>query len=67
MNNVRIHYHFQYTITNIWVSPSGETQLLDEVFRDSEECVDALWNGGVFREGCLPEEDDTPKTLAATL
>jgi hypothetical protein len=66
MYNMMSHDPFQYTRITVWVSPSGESQLLDEVFCDSEECVEALLNGGVFKEGCLPEEGDTPKTVAAT-
>jgi hypothetical protein len=67
MNNERSRDPFQYTRTTIWVSPSGEIQLLDDVFRDDEGCVKALWNEGVFKEKCLPEKKDAAETLAATL
>jgi hypothetical protein len=41
---------------------------LDEVFRESEDCVEALWKGGVFKEKCLPDKKyETPETLATRL
>jgi hypothetical protein len=49
------------------VTPSGESHLLDDVFLDDEVCVKALWNEGVFKENCLPEEKDAAETLAFTL
>jgi hypothetical protein len=39
MNNIRSRDPFQYTRKTVWVSPSGESQLLDDVFHDDEECV----------------------------
>jgi hypothetical protein len=48
MNNARSRDPFQYTRTTVWVSLSGENQLLDDVFHDDEECVKALFNKGVF-------------------
>jgi hypothetical protein len=49
------------------VSTSGESQLVDEFFRGSEECAEALMEGGLLEEKCLQEENDTPETLAARL
>jgi hypothetical protein len=40
---------------------------LDDVFRDDEDCVRALFNKGVFKEKYIPEEKDTAESLAATL
>jgi hypothetical protein len=37
MNNARIRDPFQYTITPVWVSPSGDSHILDDVFHDDEE------------------------------
>jgi hypothetical protein len=58
MNNKRIRDPFQYTRTTVWVSPSGESQLLDDVFHDDEECVKAIFNKGVFNEKCIPAKTD---------
>jgi hypothetical protein len=49
------------------VSPSGESQLLDDVFHDDEECAKALFNKVVFKEKCIPPEKDMAEALAATL
>jgi hypothetical protein len=49
------------------VSPSGESQLLDDLFHDYEECVKALFNKGVFNEKCIPTEKYMPEALAETL
>jgi hypothetical protein len=65
MNNVRIRDPFQYTRTTVWVSPSGESQLLDDVFHDDEECVKALFNEGVFNENCIPGKTDMAEDLVA--
>jgi hypothetical protein len=68
MNNVRSRDPFQYTRMTVWVSPSGESQFLDEVFHDIEDCVEVLLNGGVFKDKFLPDKkDETPETLAAML
>jgi hypothetical protein len=40
---------------------------LDDVFRDDEDCVRELFNKGVFKEKCIPNEKDTAEALAATL
>jgi hypothetical protein len=66
MNNTRSRDPFQYTKTTVWVSPSGESQLLDDVFHDDEECVKALFNKGVFNEKCIPAKKDMAEALAAT-
>jgi hypothetical protein len=66
-NNARSSDPFQYTRKTGWVSPSGESQILDDVFHDDEECVNALFNKGVFNEKCIPNEKDMAEALAATL
>jgi hypothetical protein len=50
MNNTRSRDPFKYTMTNVWVSLSGESHLLDDVFHDDEECVKAFFDKGVFKE-----------------
>jgi hypothetical protein len=65
MNNAIIRDPFQYTRTTVWVSPSGEIQLLDDVFHDDEECVKALFNKGVFNKKCIPAKMDVTEALAA--
>jgi hypothetical protein len=62
MNNARSRDPFQYTRKNVWVSPSGESQILDDVFHDYEECVKALFNKGVFNEKCIPAKKDMAET-----
>jgi hypothetical protein len=50
------------------VSPSEESQLLDEVFHDGDDCGESLWNGRFLKEKFLPDQKDKmPETLAATL
>jgi hypothetical protein len=44
MNNARSRDPFQYTKTTVWVSPSGESQLLDDGFHDDEEFFKALFD-----------------------
>jgi hypothetical protein len=66
MNNAGSRDTFQYTRTHVWVSPSGEGHLLDDVLHDDEECVKALFNKGVFIEKCIPAETDMDEALAAT-
>jgi hypothetical protein len=66
MNNTRINDPFQNTINTVWVSPSGESQLLDDVFHDDEECAKALFNKGVFNKKCIPTKTDVAEALAAT-
>jgi hypothetical protein len=65
MNNTRSRDPFQCTRTTVWVSPSGESQLLNDVFQDDEECVNALFNKGVFNEKCIPAKKDMAEALAA--
>jgi hypothetical protein len=65
MNNTRIRDPFQYTRTTAWVSPSGESMLLDDVFHDEEECVKALFNNSVFNKKCIPAKTDVAEALAA--
>jgi hypothetical protein len=65
MNNARIRDPFQYTRTTVWVSPSGESHLLDDVFHDDEGCVKALFNEGVFNENCIPGKTDSAEALVA--
>jgi hypothetical protein len=65
MKNARIRVPFQYTRTTVWVSPSGEHHLLNDVFHDDEECVKALFNKGVFNETCIPPKTDVAEALAA--
>jgi hypothetical protein len=65
MNNAESRDPFQYTRTTVWVSPSGESQLLDDIFQDDEECVKALFNNGVLNEKCIPAEKDMAAALAA--
>jgi hypothetical protein len=60
-------FNIRYTRKTVWVSPSGESQLLDDVFHDDEECVKALFDKGVFKEKCIPNEKYTAEALAATL
>jgi hypothetical protein len=66
MNNARIGDPFQYTRTTVWVSPSGESQILDDVFHDDEECVKALFDKMVFNEKFIPAKKDVAEALAAT-
>jgi hypothetical protein len=40
---------------------------LDDAFHDNEECGKALFNNGVFKKKCIPNEKDTAGALAATL
>jgi hypothetical protein len=66
-NHVQISQLINDT-NNGWVSTSGESQLLDEVFHDSNNCVEALWKGGVFKEKCLPDNKyEMPATLTTRL
>jgi hypothetical protein len=65
MNNARIRDPFQYTITFVWVSPSGYSHLLDDVFHDDEACAKALFNEGVFNENCIPGKTDSAESLFA--
>jgi hypothetical protein len=65
MNNTRSRDPFQYTRTTVWVLPSGESQLLDDVFHEDEECVKALYNKVVFNEKCIPAKKDVAEALAA--
>jgi hypothetical protein len=65
MNNARIRDPFQYTRTTVWVSPSGEIQLLGNVFHDDEECIKALFNEGAFNESCIPGKTDMAEALVA--
>jgi hypothetical protein len=37
---------------------------VDDVFRDDEECVKALFNKRVFNEKCIPAEKDMAEDLA---
>jgi hypothetical protein len=57
---------FQHTRTTVWVSPSVESQISDDVFHDDEECVKALFDKGVFNEKCIPAKKGVAKALAAT-
>jgi hypothetical protein len=59
MNNIRGREPFQYTIKTVWVSPSVESKLLDDVFHDDEECVKVIFNKGVFKKKIIPNEKDT--------
>jgi hypothetical protein len=63
MNNVRSRDPFPFSRTTEWVSPSGESLLLDRVFRDNKACVVAIWEKGIFDDNCLPEKDDTAESL----
>jgi hypothetical protein len=65
MNNSRIRDPFQNTRTPVWVSPSGDSHLLDDVFHDDEGCVKALFNEGVFNKNCIPEKTETSEALVA--
>jgi hypothetical protein len=65
MNNARIRDPFQYTRTPVWVSPSGDSHLLDDVFHDDEGCDKALFNEGVFNENCIPGKTDSAEALVA--
>jgi hypothetical protein len=65
MNNARMRDPFQSTRTPVWVSPSGDSQLLDDVFNDDEECIKALFNDGVFNKKCIPNKKDTAESLVA--
>jgi hypothetical protein len=68
MDNVRSHDHFLYRRITEWLSPSGESLLLDEVFQDSEVCVEAIWKCGVSDEKCLlDKKDETLQTLTSRL
>jgi hypothetical protein len=49
------------------VSPSGESQLVDDVFHGGEDCVKALFNKGLFKGKCIPDEKYTAEALDATL
>jgi hypothetical protein len=55
----RIRDPFQYTRTPVWVSPSGDSHILDDVFHDDEGCVKALFYEGIFNKNCIPEKTDT--------
>jgi hypothetical protein len=65
MNNARIRDPFQNTRAPVWVSPSGDSHLLDDVFHDDEGCVKALFNEGIFNKNCIPEKTDTAEALVA--
>jgi hypothetical protein len=65
INNARIREPFQYTRTTVWVSPSGDSHLLDDVFHDDEACVKALFNEGVFNKNCIPGKTDSAEALVA--
>jgi hypothetical protein len=65
MNNARIRDPFQYTRTTIWVSPSGDSHLLGDVFHDDEGCVKALFYEGFFNENCIPGKTDSAESLVA--
>jgi hypothetical protein len=65
MNNARMRDPFQNTRTPVWVSPSGDIHLLDDVFNDDEGCIKALFNEGVFNKNCIPEKKDTAEALVA--
>jgi hypothetical protein len=66
MNNARIRDPSQYTRTTVWVSPSGDSHLLVDVFHDDEACVKALFKEGVFNENCIPCKTDLAEALVAT-
>jgi hypothetical protein len=63
MNNDRLRDPFQYKRTPVWVSPSGDSHLLDDVFHDDDGCVKALFNEGVFNKNCIPDKTDTAEAL----
>jgi hypothetical protein len=65
MNNARIRDPFQYTTTPVWVSPSGDSHLVDDVFHDDEGCVKALFNEGVSNENGIPVKTDSAEALVA--
>jgi hypothetical protein len=65
VNNARMRDPFQNTRTPVWVSPSGDSHLLDDVFNDDEGCVKELFNEGVFNKKCTPEKKDTAEALVA--
>jgi hypothetical protein len=65
MNNARIRDPFQYTRTPVWVSPSGDSHLLDDIFHDDEGCVKALFNECVFNKNCIPGKTDSAEALVA--
>jgi hypothetical protein len=65
MNNAMIRDSVQYTRTTVWVSPSGDSNLLDDVFHDKDECVKALFNEGVFNENFIPCKTDMAEVLVA--
>jgi hypothetical protein len=65
MNSTRIRDPFQYTRTPVWVSPYGDSHLLDDVFHDDEGCVKAIFNEGVFNENCIPDKTDSAEALVA--
>jgi hypothetical protein len=67
MNNVRIRDRFPFSRTNEWVYPSGESLLLDGVFRDSGSYSVALWEKEVFDDKCLPEKGDTDQLFVNRL
>jgi hypothetical protein len=63
MNNARIRDPFQYTRTPVWVSPSGDSHLLHDVFHDDEGCVKALFNEGVLNKHFISDKTDTAEAL----
>jgi hypothetical protein len=65
MNNASIRDPFLNTRTPVWVSPSGDSNLLYDVFHDDEGCVKALFNEGVLNKNCIPEKTDTAEALVA--
>jgi hypothetical protein len=50
-----------------WVSPSGESILLDGVFKVRESCVSVLWEENVFDPQFLPRQGDTAESLAKSI
>jgi hypothetical protein len=65
MNNARIRDPFQYTITPVWISPSGYSHLLDDVFHNDEGCVKALFKEGALNKNCIPGKTDSAEALVA--
>jgi hypothetical protein len=65
MNNARIREPLQYTRSTVWVSPSGDSNILYDVFHDDEACVKALFNEGVFKKNCIPGKTDSADGLVA--
>jgi hypothetical protein len=41
------HHRVASKVIVVWVSPSGYSHLLDDIFHDDEACVKALFNNGV--------------------